>query len=247
MKKRCTAVTFRSSQSGATLLPMRWSGSLLFLCTFSALFAENATKRPLQLDDLYRFQEVSDPRCSPDGKWIANSVATIDREADKRHTSIWMVSWDGTQDIRLTYDQESDSSPRWSPNGKYLSFVSSRAGKAKGSQVWVLDRRGGEARQLTHVKDYSISQYEWSPDSTKLLLVMKEKEQPDPDEKPAAGAPPKPPKPIIIDRYHFKQDKEGYLSGGKHNHIYIFDIESEKLDQLTTGQDVRRNRRSLVA
>jgi Tol biopolymer transport system component len=65
---------------------------------------------------------------------------------------------------------------------------------------------------------------------------MKEKEQPDSDEKPAAGAPPKPPKPIIIDRYHFKQDKEGYLSGAKHNHVYIFDIESDKLDQLTTDK-----------
>jgi dipeptidyl aminopeptidase/acylaminoacyl peptidase len=215
---------------------MRRLGSVLFLFTFFSLFAESAVKRPLQLDDLYRLQEISDPRCSPDGKWIAYSVATIDREADKRHTNIWMVSWDGAQDLQLTYDPESDSSPRWSPDGKYVSFVSSRAGKAKGSQVWVLDRRGGEARQLTHIKEYSISQYEWSPDSKKLLLVMKEKEQPDPDEKPAPGAPPKPPKPIVIDRYHFKQDKEGYLSGAKRNHVYIFDIASEKLDQLTTDK-----------
>jgi dipeptidyl aminopeptidase/acylaminoacyl peptidase len=221
---------------GVTLHPMRLLGSVLFLCTFSSAFAQSPAKKPLQLDDLYRFQEVSDPRCSPDGKWIAYSVATDDRQADKRHTSIWMVSWDGAQDVRLTYDVESESSPRWSPDGKYLSFVSSRAGRAKGSQVWVLDRRGGEARQLTHVKDHTISQYEWSPDSKKLLLIMKEKEQPDSDEKPAAGAPPKPPKPIVIDRYHFKQDKEGYLSGAKHNHIYIFDIESEKLDQLTTDK-----------
>ncbi|MFL6351236.1 MAG: prolyl oligopeptidase family serine peptidase [Bryobacteraceae bacterium] len=214
---------------------MQRLGSVLFLCTFCSVLAESTAKRPLRLDDLYRLQEVSDPRCSPDGKWIAYSVSTVDREADKRHASIWMVSWDGAQDLRLTYDQESDSSPRWSPDGKYLSFVSSRAGKAKGSQVWVLDRRGGEARQLTHVKDYTISQYEWSPDSKKLLLVMKEKEQPDSDEKPAAGAPPKPPKPIVIDRYHFKQDKEGYL-GAKRNHVYIFDVESEKKDQLTTDK-----------
>ncbi|MGI8959704.1 MAG: S9 family peptidase [Bryobacteraceae bacterium] len=215
---------------------MRRFGSVLFLGALSSVFAQTPSKRPLQLDDLYKLQEVSDPHCSPDGKWIAYSVATLDREADKRQSSIWMVSWDGTQDLRLTYDQESDSSPRWSPDGKYLSFVSSRAGKAKGSQVWVLDRRGGEARQFTHVKDYSISQYEWSPDAKKLLLIMKKKEQPDSDEKPAPGAPPKPPKPIVIDRYHFKQDKEGYLSGAKHNQVYIFDIDTEKLDQLTTDK-----------
>ncbi len=208
----------------------------LLLCTAPFLLAQTGGKRPLQLDDLYHLQEVSDPHCSPDGKWVAYSVATIDREADKRHTSIWMVSWDGSQDVRLTYDTESESSPRWSPDGQYVSFVSSRAGKAKGSQVWVLDRRGGEARQLTHVKDFGISQYEWSPNSKKLLLVMKEKEEPDSDAKAAPGAPPKPPKPIVIDRYHFKQDREGYLTGSKHNHIYIFDIENDKIAQVTNDK-----------
>jgi dipeptidyl aminopeptidase/acylaminoacyl peptidase len=209
------------------------------LCTLPCIFAQPPAKRSLQLDDLYRLQEVSDPRCSPDGKWVAYAVATLDRQADKRYTSIWMVSWDGTQNVQLTYNAdntESESSPRWSPDGRYVSFVSSRAGKTKGSQVWVLDRRGGEARQLTHIKDYGISQYEWSPDSKKLLLIMKEKEEQDSDEKPAPGAPPKSPKPVVIDRYHFKQDIEGYLSGSKRNHIYVFDVASEKLDQVTSDK-----------
>src|SRR6202034_3160696 len=100
--------------------------------------------------------------------------------------NIWMVSWDGSQNVRLTYGTESESSPRWSPDGKYLSFVSSRPGKTKGSQIWLLDRRGGEARQLTHIKDFSISQYEWSPDSSKLLLALRKKDEP--DEEPKKGA-----------------------------------------------------------
>ncbi|MGA8029241.1 MAG: S9 family peptidase [Bryobacteraceae bacterium] len=221
------------------LLRMRTCGftvCALLLCLAALTVAQSPTKRPLKLDDLYRLNEVADPQCSPDGKWVAYTVSSIDRDEDKRITSIWMVNWDGTQNIRLTYDAESESSPGWSPDGKYLSFVSSRPGKAKGSQVWVLDRRRGEARQLTHLKDYTISRYDWSPDSKKLLLVLREKDESETEEPKNASAkptPPKPPKPIVIDRYHFKQDMEGYLSGSKHNHVYIFDVETEKLEQIT--------------
>ncbi|MBV9308521.1 MAG: S9 family peptidase, partial [Acidobacteriaceae bacterium] len=135
------------------------------------------------------------------------------------------------------HDAESESSPRWSPDGNFLAFVSSRPGKTKGSQVWVLDRRGGEAYQATHLKTYNISGYEWTPDSKKLMLTLKEKEEPEGEEPKPGGtpAPPKAPKPIVIDRYHFKQDMEGYLSGNKRNHIYLFDLQTEKLDAITKG------------
>ncbi len=194
-------------------------------------FAENSAKRYLDLDDLNRLRDLEDPQVSPDGNWVAYTVRTVDKEADKNVTHIWMAAWDGSQALQLTFDSESESSPRWSPDGKYLSFVSSRPGKAKGSQVWIMDRRGGEAQQLTAFKNLNLSQHEWSPDSKKLLLVLQEKEEPDADE-PKPGTPPKPPKPIVIDRYHFKEDVTGYL-GPKHNHIYLFDIGSHKLDQIT--------------
>ena len=199
--------------------------------------SQTASKRALTLDDYYRLHDVADPQCSPDGKWIAYTVSTIDREADKRTTNIWTVSWDGAQHVQVTHDAESESSPRWSPDGNFLAFVSSRPGKTKGSQVWVLDRRGGEAYQATHLKTYNISGYEWTPDSKKLMLTLKEKEEPEGEEPKPGGtpAPPKAPKPIVIDRYHFKQDMEGYLSGNKRNHIYLFDLQTEKLDAITKG------------
>ncbi len=206
---------------------------LALLAAISLFSAERTTgKRKLELEDLSRLHDVANPEVSPDGNWVAYTVSTIDRDADKRLTHIWMANWDGTVELQITNGSESESSPRWSPDGKYLSFVSSRAGKAKGSQIWVVDRRGGEARQLTHIKDYTISGYDWSPDATKLALVLREKDEPDSEEtKPAT---PKSPKPIVIDRYHFKQDMEGYLNG-KHNHIYLFDIATEKLDPITSG------------
>ena len=193
-------------------------------------FAQSTAKRSLTVDDIYRLHDVADPQISPDGKWVAYTVSEIDKEADRKLSHIWMTSWDGSQNVQLTFGSESESSPRWSPDGKYISFVSSRPVKTKGSQIWLMDRRGGEARQLTHLKNYDISEHAWAPDSKKLLLVLQEKLEPEPDEK--AGAKPKPPKPIVIDRYHFKEDIAGYL-GPKHNHIYLFDIAAEKLDQVT--------------
>src|SRR5207247_1581786 len=138
----------------------------------------------------------------------------------------------------MTSSQESETSPRWSPDGKYLSFTSSRRGKTKDNQVWLLDRNGGEAMQSTEVKG-RLQSYEWSPDSKRLALVNGE---PDPDaEPPAEGGGsetgrPKTPKPIVIDRYKFKQDGEGYLLSGRHSYIYLFEIATKKLDRLTAGK-----------
>ncbi len=210
----------------------RYAAPLYFVAALHAADTPaSSAPRALDLDDLARFHDVGSPQVSPDGKSVAYTVATVDREADKRVTHIWMANWDGGGEVQLTNGPESESSPHWSPDGKYLSFVSSRPGQTKGSQIWILNRQGGEARQLTHFKDRTISEYDWSPDSSKLALVLREKDEPDEDEK---KTPPKPPKPIVIDRYHFKQDMEGYLNS-KHNHIYLFEVANEKLDPVTAG------------
>jgi dipeptidyl aminopeptidase/acylaminoacyl peptidase len=193
-------------------------------------------KRPLKLDDLARIHEIRDPQCSPDGRDIAYVVATVDPKEDKTNTHVWAVSFDGKNDRQLTYSLESESAPRWSPDGTYLSFTSSRPGKAKGNQVWLMDRNGGEAFQLTDVKG-RLQSYEWSPDSKRLALVVGD---PDPDEavsdSSASASKSKTPKPIVIDRYRFKQDVQGYLLSGRNTYIYLFDIASKKLDRLTKSK-----------
>src|SRR5262245_44475845 len=90
------------------------------ICLFSSLVSQAAEKRLLTTDDFHKFQSVGDPQCSPDGQWIAYTVSSSDVKADERRSAIWMVSLDGAQNVRLTYNPGSDSRPRWSPDGKYL-------------------------------------------------------------------------------------------------------------------------------
>jgi dipeptidyl aminopeptidase/acylaminoacyl peptidase len=205
--------------------------------------ATPAGPHTITLDDLFRFHDVGGPVLSPDGQWVAYTVSTVETTADKRITDLWMVSWDGKEDVRLTWagdvDEDSDDlgssgAPRWSPDGKYLSFTAGRPGKAKGTQVWVLDRRGGEAHQLTDVKGH-LSSYAWAPDAKKLLLAITPDDEAEAAEK-AKGADKEKekPKPIVLDRYHFKEDVEGYLKSNEHTELWLWDVATQKLDKLTT-------------
>ena len=204
--------------------------------TLAALLALAATgtadaqaRRPLRANDIYALRTVNDPQLSPDGSWVAYSVTVVDSAKDKSDSDIWMTSWDGAQTIRLTSSPEGESSPRWSPDGRYLAFVSGRQ-EGKGGQVWLMDRRGGEAQRLTTLKG-GISGFAWSPDAKRLVLVLEEETDSIARKDTAEH---KTPRPIVIDRYNFKRDVAGYL-GSKRTHLALFDVAGKKLDTLTTG------------
>ena len=202
--------------------PLRgWIAALvLFVCASQSIAADaTAARRVLKADDFFRVQDLSDPQVSPDGLWVAYVVSTNDREADEERSAIWMVSWDGSQRLALTNAADGTEKPRWSPDGRYLAYVIEPA-DSDDDELMLLDRRGGVARELTHVTGV-IGAYAWSPDGKRIALAMTQ------------GDDEKTPKPLVIDALHFKQDEDGYLHTGNEQHLYLLDIESKRLDPLT--------------
>ena len=103
----------------------RLASAVLVLSLTAAAHAQPVPRR-LTLDDYARVQVIADPQRSPDGAWVAYTVTTIDAEKDKRNTDLWMARWDGSEQLQLTSSPDNETSPRWSPDGKYLAFLASR-------------------------------------------------------------------------------------------------------------------------
>ena len=110
-----------------------------------ALPAQEAARHPITFDDMIKMHRVAEPQISPDGKWVAYTVATPDMDANRNASNIWLVSTSGGAPAQLTQSGH-DSSPVWSPDGKTIAFLSSRSGD---SQVYLLSLAGGEAQKLT--------------------------------------------------------------------------------------------------
>jgi dipeptidyl aminopeptidase/acylaminoacyl peptidase len=216
--------------------------TFLALPLIFAALSLSAQQRSIQLDDLERLREVSEPEISPDGQWVLYTISTVTKDADKRETQLWEVNWDGSQKIQLTFGHDGLAQARWSPDGKYISFVSSRAGAAKGSQIWVLDRRGGEAHQLTALKG-RIRSYAWSPDSQRIALVFHQGEESESAGRGArsgseGGAAHEDLKPIVVNRYAFKRDGQGYVGDDDHARIYFYTLATGKAEPLTPRDNV---------
>ena len=105
-------------------------------------------QRNFAIADALALKKISDPQVSPDGRWIAYVVSSIDLEEDSDSSDIYMIPFAGGEPITLTRSKESDSRPRWSPDGRYLGFLSSR--ENDNDQIWLLDRRGREAFPISN-------------------------------------------------------------------------------------------------
>jgi dipeptidyl aminopeptidase/acylaminoacyl peptidase len=202
--------------------------------------------RVITVDDAFQVKAVDDPQISADGAWVAYTVETASLKKDKSHTQVWMVPSAGGEAVAMTVENETSRHPRWSPDGKYLAFLSDRNdGK---TQVYLLNRQGGEAQKVTDtVQD--VEDFAWAPDSRRMVLVLRD---PKPEEieeakertkdeagdeageKYAESKKSKTPRPIVVDRYQFKSDEIGYLDR-RRTHLYVFDIAGKKVTQVTSG------------
>ena len=201
----------------------------------------SSSLRKITIEDLYQLKPVSRPRISPDGQRLAFVVTTIDEHKHEYRSSIWMVSTEGGEAKRFTTGPANTHSPSWSPDGRWLAFVSEREGEpvdkdekeqkkhGKGKpQIWLIPTDGGEAHQLTFMQ-HGASNPVWSPDSKRLVFNA---EVGPADEETVDGKIL--PKARVIDRLWYRLDGVGFIHE-RRNHLFLLDIAGGEPQQLTEG------------
>ncbi|MCW8410191.1 S9 family peptidase [Legionella sp. PATHC035] len=167
-----------------------------------------------------RIKTVNEPDLSKDGKWVVYTVEENVSQTEAIH-NIWLVSYDGSVSKQLTNNKKENSySPKWSPDGLWIAFLSER-GDSKNLRL--LNRKSGEIIKLTN-NQYDVSDFTWAPDSQNIAFIGHK----------VNGEKESKNKPIVITRYLFKKDREGYL-GEKRTHLYRIAIHSKHIELLTPG------------
>jgi dipeptidyl aminopeptidase/acylaminoacyl peptidase len=128
---------------------------------------QTAEKRAITFKDLISLHRVGEPQISPDGNWIAYSVATPDLEANRSVRDIWVVAAGGGGEARQLTRGGSDTRARWSPDGKKLAFISGRSGTP---QIYWIALDGGEATRLTSISTGADNEL-WSPDGKTVAFI----------------------------------------------------------------------------
>src|SRR6266850_294272 len=127
---------------------------------------EESAKHAITVADLLAMHRAAEAEISADGKWVAYTVATPDMDANRNATNLWMAPVAGGDAIQLTRTGR-DSSPKWSPDGKTIAFLSGRGGD---SQIYVLSMEGGEAHPLTKIST-GTDMVKWSPDGKVIAFT----------------------------------------------------------------------------
>lgn len=182
-------------------------------------------KKYVKPEDLFSLELVNEIEFSPDGKHLIYTLKRTDKKKNKYFTNIFLMSSDGTEISQFTYGDWNDTSPRWSPDGKWLAFLSNRDEK---SNIYVIPANGGESRKVTYL-DGIVINLKWMPNSKDIIFSFcpKDKGNKKKDEKG-------PPLVREINRMYFKADGSGYRPEAKF-HIYSVNAKSGKRKQLTKG------------
>lgn len=201
---------------------------LLFLWLAAPAAAQE--RRAPTVDDLLDLVQVTNPEISPDGTRVIYTKSELKKWSDnKRVSTIWIARSDGT-DHRQLLGSERDRSPAWSPDGRYVAFLSTRdqaenARDASGAQIWLLPMAGGEATRLTSL-DTVVRAFKWSPDGTRIFFTAEEK---DPDEDAR--------KKSIGDGIFVDEGPNGQKRASFSN-LWVVTIADRQTRRLTTGDRV---------
>ena len=201
---------------------------LLVLLLFFSLNA--AGKRGITPEDYFSFENISDPHISPDGRSVAYVFGTVDQKRNRRVTSVWLIpSSGGAQPRRLTMEGANASAPRWSPDGTRLAFLSTRGEEGGRPQIFVLPMEGGEARQITHLRN-GVQTYQWSPQGDRFAVVSQ-----------SGIYDNVPPADRKSDVRHYKTISYKFNDTGwfddKRSHIWVVNAVDGSDKQLTSGDD----------
>jgi dipeptidyl aminopeptidase/acylaminoacyl peptidase len=181
-------------------------------------------------EDVFALASVGDPRVSPDGRNVAYVVNRIDGEANLYRAAIWVAPVDGSAEPRrLTHGERSDHVPRWSPDGRWLAFLSNRDGEEKNAhdELYVLPADGGEPRRLTDGME-AVGSIAWSPDSRRVAFARRVRDEAYEEEDERRRAPRR------FDRVFFKLDSVGW-TGDRRKHLFVVGVDGEDERQLTEG------------
>lgn len=191
------------------------------------------TRRPITTGDLFRFLLVSDPQISPDGERIVYAVQRTGLEKNKYFSNLWWVGADGTGNGAFTRGDQNDRSPRWSPDGRSIVFVSDRG---ETTQLWRISTEGGEAEPLTTLEEGSIGEFHWSPAGDRIAFTYRpkpeweRKQAREEREKNHRSTPPLP-----VRRLHYRAEGEGTI-GQERRHVHVLDVGSREVVQITRGE-----------
>jgi dipeptidyl aminopeptidase/acylaminoacyl peptidase len=207
--------------------------TILAISLVSIAAAKSAqTPRSFTIDDLLKVRRVSDPQISPDGKTIAFTVADTDKAANKRVTQIYLLPTDGGDPRAITNEPQSSLSPRWSPDGKRIAFISARDGE---SQIWTIEPETGTVKKITNISTGADAPL-WSPDGKWIAFtseVYPACDNDDCNKRMADKAAASKVKAKIADQLLFRHWNT--WKDGKRSHVFVVSTDSGQTKDLTPG------------
>jgi dipeptidyl aminopeptidase/acylaminoacyl peptidase len=208
------------------------------VCALALIAAPGSPKRGVTPEDYFAFESLGDIHISPDGRQVVYVVTAIDQKVNRRNSSVWAVPSDGSSSPRrLTSEGFSSNSPRWSPGGSSIAFLSTRSAEPASSngaepprpQLWILPLNGGEPQVVTHLKN-GVNSFQWSPDGKRFVMVSRT--GPSDDIAPSARK---------SDTRHYTHISYKFNDTGwfddKRSHLWVVDATGNSTKQITSGDD----------